>query len=171
MLSKVIRLVLTAAFFAYAVYEFIEGHIGNGIMLTLLSGLVLFTYFRHERMLLALWYMRKQDMAKAQKQVDSIKTPEQSLTKGQQAYWFYLKGLMEAQTNMNKSESYLRKALNKGLRMDQDKALVKLQLAGIAMSRRRKREAQTLLTEAKKLDKRGMLDDQIKMFKQQLKRI
>ncbi|KAB2814361.1 DUF2892 domain-containing protein [Phaeocystidibacter luteus] len=171
MLSKVIRLVLTAALFAYAVYEFIEGHIGNGIMLTLLAGLVLFTYFRHERMLLALWYMRKQDMEKAQKQVDSIKTPEQSLTKGQQAYWYYLKGLMEAQTNMNKSESYLRKALSKGLRMDQDKALVKLQLAGIAMSRRRKREAQTLLTEAKKLDKRGMLDDQIKMFKQQMKRI
>lgn len=115
--------------------------------------------------------MRKQDMPKAQRQVEAIKNPEKTLIKSQQAYWFYLKGLMEAQTNMNKSESYLRKALNIGLRMDQDKALVKLQLAGIAMSRRRKREAQALLTEAKKLDKRGMLDDQIKMFKQQLKRI
>lgn len=171
MLNKIIRLALTAATLVFAVYEFIEGHIGNGISLTLLAGLILFTYFRNERMLLALWYMRKQDIAKAKKQVDAIKNPEKSLTKGQQAYWFFLKGIMEAQTNMNKSESYLRKALNAGLRMDSDKAMVKLQLAGIAMSRRRKREAQTLLSEAKKLDKRGMLDDQIKMFKQQLKRI
>lgn len=171
MLNKIIRLALTAAFLIFAVLEFVEGHIGNGISLTLLSGLVLFTYFRNERMLLALWYMRKQDMAKAKKQVDAIKNPDQSLVKGQQAYWYYLKGLMEAQTNMNQSEKYLRKALNIGLRMDQDKALVKLQLAGIAMSKRRKREAQIMLTEAKKLDKRGMLDDQIKMFKQQMKRI
>lgn len=171
MLSKIIRLGLTALIFAYSIYEFIEGHIGNGIMLVLLSGLVLLTYFRHERMILALWYMRQQDMPKAQKQVEAIKNPDKTLIKSQQAYWYYLKGLMEAQVNMNKSESYLRKAMSIGLRMDQDKALVKLQLAGIAMSRRRKREAQALLTEAKKLDKRGMLDDQIKMFKQQLKRI
>lgn len=171
MLNKIIRIALTVAVFIYAIFEFIEGHIGNGISLTLLSGLILFTYFRNERMLLALWYMRKQDIPKAKKQVEAIKDPEQSLTKGQAAYWYFLKGIMEAQTNMNKSESYLRKALGMGLRMDQDKAMVKLQLAGIAMSRRRKREAQTLLTEAKKLDKRGMLEDQIKMFKQQLKRI
>ncbi|GIS04533.1 MAG: hypothetical protein CM15mP107_1530 [Bacteroidota bacterium] len=39
------------------------------------------------------------------------------------------------------------------------------------MSRRKKREATTLITEAKKLDKHNMLDEQLKMMKQQLKRI
>ncbi len=55
--------------------------------------------------------------------------------------------------------------------MDHDKAMAKLQLAGIALTKRRKREATTLIAEAKKLDKHGMLADQIKMVKQQMKKI
>jgi hypothetical protein len=52
-----------------------------------------------------------------------------------------------------------------------DLALAKLNLAGIAMSKRRKIEATNLLNEAKKLDKQNMLKDQITMMKQQLKKL
>jgi hypothetical protein len=55
--------------------------------------------------------------------------------------------------------------------MDHDLAMTKLSLAGIAMQKRRKIEAQTLLTEAKKLDKGNLLLDQIKLMQQQLKKI
>ena len=72
---------------------------------------------------------------------------------------------------MNKAEKFFKKALTLGLRNDTDKAVAKLNMAGLAMSRRRKREATTLLDEVKKLDKHNMLEDQVKMMKQQLKRI
>jgi hypothetical protein len=49
--------------------------------------------------------------------------------------------------------------------------MAKLSLAGILIQKRRKREATTLLNEAKKLDKQKMLLDQIKMMQQQMKRI
>jgi hypothetical protein len=39
------------------------------------------------------------------------------------------------------------------------------------MQKRRKREATLLLNEAKKLDKQNMLTDQIKMMKEQMKKI
>jgi hypothetical protein len=39
------------------------------------------------------------------------------------------------------------------------------------LSRRRKLEATNLITEVKKLDKQGMLKDQIKMMKEQMKKI
>jgi len=39
------------------------------------------------------------------------------------------------------------------------------------MAKRNKREATRLLNEAKKLDKKGLLKEQIRMMKQQLKRI
>jgi hypothetical protein len=55
--------------------------------------------------------------------------------------------------------------------MKHDQAMAKLNLAGIAVARRRKREAQILLTEVKKLDEKKMLADQIKMIKEQMKRI
>ena len=55
--------------------------------------------------------------------------------------------------------------------MDYDVAMAKLSLAGIAMQKRRKREATLLLQEAKKLDKNNMLGEQIKIMQQQMTRI
>jgi hypothetical protein len=72
---------------------------------------------------------------------------------------------------VGKAETLLRKALSTGLRMKTDQAMAKLNLAGLAMAKRRKREATQLLSEAKKLDEKKMLDDQIKMLQNQLKRI
>jgi hypothetical protein len=71
---------------------------------------------------------------------------------------------------MNEAERYFKDALKFGLSMDHDMAMLKLNLAGIAFSKRRKQEAQKLLAEAQKLDKRNMLTDQIKMMKQQMKK-
>lgn len=110
-------------------------------------------------------------MPKAQKALNRIKNPEASLIKGQLAYYYMLQGMIESQNGIGKAETYLRKALKTGLRLKQDQAMAKLQLAGIALAKRRKREAQVLLTEVKKLDTRGVLNDQVKMIKQQMKRI
>jgi hypothetical protein len=78
---------------------------------------------------------------------------------------------MLSQTNINQAEKYFKKAIELGLSMDMDLAVAKLNLAGVAMSRRRKLEATTLLNEAKKLDKQNMLKDQISMMKEQMKKI
>jgi hypothetical protein len=76
-----------------------------------------------------------------------------------------------SQTNLTQAEKYFKKALNLGLSMSHDIAMAKLQLAGVAMTKRRKREATNLIAEAKKLDKHGVLTEQIKMMKDQMKKI
>ena len=171
MFSKIIRLGLTAAIFAWSIYQFADREIGNGIALLFPMGLVLFTYFRNERILLTLWHMRKNDVAKAEKALAGIRNPEKNLIKGQLAYYYLLMGMIESQRKVGKAETLLKRALNTGLRLDQDKALAKLNLAGIALTKRRKKEAQILLTEVKKLDKNGALAEQTKYIKQQMKRI
>ena len=171
MFSKIIRLGLTAAIFAWSIYQFADREIGNGIALLFPMGLVLFTYFRNERILLTLWHMRKNDVAKAEKALAGIRNPEKNLIKGQLAYYYLHKGMIESQRKVGKAETLLKRALNTGLRLDQDKALAKLNLAGIALTKRRKKEAQILLTEVKKLDKNGALAEQTKYIKQQMKRI
>ena len=95
---------------------------------------------------------------------------ERTSTK-QQGYFNYLHGIMLSQTNINQAEKYFKKAIELGLSMDMDLAVAKLNLAGVAMSRRRKLEATTLLNEAKRLDKQGMLKEQITMMKDQMKKI
>jgi hypothetical protein len=103
--------------------------------------------------------------------LSASRTPETTLLKGQLAYYYFLQGVLVSQTNLTKAEQWMKKALQTGLRQKEDQAMAKLQLAGMALSKRRKIEAQTLLTEAKKLDTRGLMSDQIKMLKDQLKRI
>ena len=48
---------------------------------------------------------------------------------------------MLSQTNINQAEKYFKKAIELGLSMDMDLAVAKLNLAGVAMTRRRKLEA------------------------------
>ena len=170
MFNKNIKLVLTALILAVAVWQFIEGNIGNGIMYILLSSIFVFLYFKNEFILLSFLRLRKEDFPGAKQWLDKIKNPETSLIRKQQGYYNYLNGLMVSQTNMKEAEKYFKKAISLGLSMDTDMAMAKLNLAGIAMSKNRKREAQILLTEAKKLDKHNMLDNQIKMMKEQMKK-
>jgi tetratricopeptide (TPR) repeat protein len=171
MFNKIFKLVIAGLIIISSVWQFIEGHIGNGIMLILLSSIFIFLYFKNEMILMAFLRLRKQDFPGAKKWLDKIKDPETALTQKQQGYYWYLNGLMLSQTNITKAEKYFKKAIKLGLAMDQDLAMAKLNLAGIAMTKRRKREAQMLLTEAKKLDKHGMLKEQMTMMKQQMKKI
>ena len=171
MFNKNFKLIIAALIIAYAVYQFVEGYIGNGIFLILLSTIFIFLYFRNEMILLAFLKMRKQDLDGTKKWLDKIKDPDAALTKKQNGYYNYLNGIIFSQTNLTQAEKYFKKALKLGLNMDYDVAMAKLSLAGIAMQKRRKREATTLLNEAKKLDKQNMLTDQIKMMQQQLKKI
>ena len=171
MFHKNIKLVITGLILAYAVYQFTQDNIGNGIALILLSLIFIFLYFRNEIILLAFLRMRKQDMEGTELWLAKIKNPEASLIKKQQGYYNYLHGIIYSQKNLTTAEKYFKKALGLGLTMDYDTAMAKLSLAGIAMQKRRKREATQLLQEAKKLDKQNMLTDQIKMMQQQMKKI
>jgi len=171
MFNKYIKLVIAVAIVAWAVFEFTEKHIGNGISLILLAGVFVFFYFKNEFLLLAFLRLRKQDFPGAQKWLSYIKNPSGALIKKQEGYFNFLHGLLVSQTNLTQAEKYFKKALKLGLSMSHDIAMAKLQLAGVAMTKRRKREATNLIAEAKKLDKHGVLNEQIKMMKQQMKKI
>jgi tetratricopeptide (TPR) repeat protein len=171
MFPKISKLILAGLIIITGIWQFTEGNIGNGIFLIILSAIPIFLYYKNEFILLAFLKLRKQDFEGAKKWLAYIKNPETALVRKQQGYFNYLHGIMLSQTNINQSEKFFKKAIELGLSMDMDLAVAKLNLAGIAMSRRRKLEATTLLNEAKKLDKQNMLNDQIKMMKEQMKKI
>ncbi|WP_435264066.1 DUF2892 domain-containing protein [Tenacibaculum sp. nBUS_03] len=171
MFNKNIKLVLAALITIWSVYEFTQGHIMNGISILLLAGIFILFYFKNEFILLAFLQLRKQNFKGAKKWLTYIKNPSTALIQKQEGYYNYLHGIMLSQTNITQAEKFLKKAVKLGLAMDHDLAMAKLQLAGIAMTKRRKREATNLMAEAKKLDKHGMLKEQMQMMKQQMKKI
>lgn len=109
MFNKNFKLILATLIIAFAVYQFVEGNIGNGISLILMAGIFVFLYFKNEIILLAFLRMRKQDMEGTKKWLSKIKNPESSLVKKQQGYFNYLQGIMSSQTNLTQAEKSLKK--------------------------------------------------------------
>jgi tetratricopeptide (TPR) repeat protein len=171
MFPKIIKLILALAALVFGIYQFVDDYIGNGILMLLLSGMFVLLYFKNEIIFLAFLRLRKQDFEGTQRWLMRISNVERNLVRKQQGYYHYLLGIIHSQTNLTQAEKYFKTALKLGLSMNHDLAMAKMSLAGIYLQKRRKREAQILLTEAKKLDKHGMLTGQMKMIQQQMKRI
>jgi len=73
MFPKFIKLVLATGSIAYAIYQFIESFIGNGIFFIFLSGMFILLYFKNEIIFLAFLRLRKQDFEGTQKWLNRIK--------------------------------------------------------------------------------------------------
>lgn len=169
MIGFIIRVAIAVVAIWYNFYLFYTGYWGWGITFILITALVILSFFRNENVIVALYHMRMGKQDKAWKSLERIKSP-QFLPRKQHAYVLYLKGMLGLQNNLGfaKCEQLIRKALQIGLRTKQDQAVAKMQLAGICMQSGRKKEAQTLVGEAKKLDKDGLLKEQLDMMKKQL---
>ena len=169
MIRFIIKCAIALASLGLTIALFYNGYWGWGIVMILWLVIVGFTFFRDERMILALNAMRTGDTEKAKEKINKITHP-QFLPKKQHAYVLFLKAVLGTQDlGFAKSEELLRKAMKMGLRTGQDNAVAKMHLAGICAQTGRKKEAQTLLKEAKKLDDSGAMKEQIIQMQQQLK--
>jgi len=144
-------------------------NVGYGILLVILSAVPIFLFFKNENILLAFWFLRKQNMEKATRWLNNVTNFQSQLHKSQYGYFHYLQGLTLAQDHPQKVEPLMKKALDYGLNMKHDRAMATLNIAAGALQKGRRQEAQKLLEEAKRLDTAGMMTDQIKMLKDQLK--
>lgn len=168
MINFIIKCALAALTIGGTVALFATGHWGWGITMIPVVAIIVLSFFRHERMIMALNQMRLGNQEKAKENINKITHP-QFLPKKQHAYVLYLQAVLGTQDlGFNRTETLLRKALSMGLRTTQDQAVARMHLAGICAQTGRKTEAVTLLNEAKKLDSSGMMKDQIKMMQQQL---
>ncbi len=167
-MSNIVRLVIACVFFGAAVALCAFGFWGWGILVLLIGGILLLTFFFNENMLISQYYLRKENAEKAEVFLAKVNDYEKQLYKGQHGYYNLLIGLIESRKAPLKSEKYFKKSLALGMRMSHNTALAKLSLAGIAMAKRNKREAQMYLQEAAKDDKNKLLAEQIKMMKAQM---
>jgi hypothetical protein len=168
MIKFLIRCIVAASSLSYVVYLFGAGHWGWAICMIFVTAIIGLSFFRNERMIMGLNQMRLGNTDKAKEHINKITAP-QFLPKKQHAYVLFLQAVLNSQEiGFAKSEQLLRKALGMGLRTDQDNAVARMHLAGICAQTNRRSEAVSLLAEAKKLDKSGMMREQINQMQKQM---
>ena len=168
MIGFILRIFIALGAIGLNTYLFYSGSWGWGISMLLITALIILSFFRNPTMILALNQMRVGNTDKAYMYINRIKNP-QFLPRKQHAYVIFLQAIMGAQNlGPAQSEQKLRKALALGLRTPEDNAMARMHLAGVCAQSGRRKEAMSLLSEAKKLDKSGMMKDQIKTMQQQL---
>jgi len=167
-MSNIVRLVIACVVLGAAIAMSAFGFWGWGILVLLIGGIILLSFFFNENMIIAQFYLRKENNDESEKWLLKIKDYEKELWKNQWGYYNLLIGLIESRKAPMKSEKYFKKALSLGMKMSHNTALAKLSLAGISMAKRNKREAQQYLSEATKEDTNKLLAEQIKMMKGQL---
>lgn len=170
MFGLIIKLALSLGSLIFTGYLFATGSWGWGITFIFVTFIFIFSIFRNQNIILAALQMRQQNAEKARKYLGRIKQP-QFLIKGQRSYYYYLLALASQEINkMSQTESLLRKALGIGLKRDHDQAMAKINIAAVCMQTGRRREAETLLSDAKKLDTKGHMTEYIKSLKKQMGR-
>ncbi len=162
------RLIIGVVLLSGTVALFFFHFWGWGVLGILITLLVFITFFFNENMLVAQYFLRKENMEKAAHWLGKITNYEKQLIRVQHGYYHLLLGLLESRKTPLKAEKYFKRALSLGVHMDHNIALAKLSLAGIAMAKRNKREATMYLQEAKRADKKKLMADQIKMMKEQM---
>ncbi len=161
--GRIIKIAIAALALTYSVYLFIDGSWISGIFMTLLTALIIVLCFRSLRLIMAFLQIRQQKMEQAKVWLERVNPNH--LWKNQKGYYYFLLGSVDVQKNsLSQSEKYFRTALSHGLRMEHDKAAVYLNLAVIMANKRKKREAITMLNEAKKYDTKGYLKNDIKQI-------
>lgn len=167
-MRNIVRLIIACVILGVAVTLAVFGYWWWAVLVFLIGGIVLLTFFFNENMLLAQYFMRKENMPKAEGFLGKITDYEKQLIRNQHGYYNLLLGLVESNKAPLKSEKFFKKSLTLGMTMSHNVALAKLSLAGISMQKRNKREAEMYLKEAQKADKNKLLAEQIKMMKGQM---
>ena len=167
MLTRLIKILFAASSLAYTVYLFSKAQTGAAIGMIFVTIVLVMMTLKSMRLVLAFVQIRQQKMPEAKKWLGRI-SPNQ-LWPRQRGYYNFLLGSLTMEENMNVAEKYLKDAVSMGLRQAHDEAAAKLNLAVIASTKRRTREAIMLLNDCKRLDTKGMLTKDIKMVEQAVK--
>jgi len=167
MLTRLIKILLAASSLAYTVYLFSIAQTGAAIGMIFVTIILVVMTLKSMRLVLAFVQIRQQKMPEAKKWLGRIK--QNQLWPRQRGYYNFLLGSLTMEENMNVAEKYLKEAVSLGLRHAHDEAAAKLNLAVVASTKRRTREAIMLLNDCKRLDTKGMLTKDIKMVEQAVK--
>ena len=96
-MNKLIKTILAIILLLISILLFIKSYIFFAILSIIFSILSVVTIFKHEKIIIAFYYLKRNKLNKSLKILESIKNPE-NLIKSQYAYYNYLFGVNSTRT-------------------------------------------------------------------------
>ncbi|MEM7104192.1 MAG: hypothetical protein AAF502_13725 [Bacteroidota bacterium] len=152
MFTSTIRLLFIVVFLIYAVLLTWFGGIGQSWYVFIAVVLLLLAHFKYGSVWPAFRALQKGDFDKAEDIIHQVKRPDW-LAKSAKGYYFLVKGLIAMnEKEFEESKQFLRKALETGLRTENDQGLVLLNMAHISYVQQKPNEAIVYIKEGKQLE-------------------
>ncbi len=152
-----IRFILIGLLLALGVvFHYMEG-LSSAWYLYVAALVLIATHFLFGHVWVAFAQLKKGDIDKSERLL-SVTTHPNWLLKGHRAYYFFTKGMIELQRKQMKvSEQHLQRAVDLGLRTNNDKALANLNLAHIAFVEKRFQDAHQRLQTTKTFNSNDLM--------------
>lgn len=168
MYNPIIRIIFAVfgLFMAWSFYS--KGNLPVTIFVLVAVGLIIWGYFKNGTVYIAFKKLKNEDYQKAEELLLKIKNPN-LLKKSQKSYYHFIKGYIELnKQNLETSFIELTKAINIGLRTDNDTSIVTMNLAKIELERNNFKEAMTYLEKTKSLNHKIELNPEIKRIENEI---
>ncbi|PZW37006.1 hypothetical protein LX95_02898 [Mesonia algae] len=168
MFTPIIRIVLVIFSLIAAAYFYSKEDFANMSMMLIAGGLFIYGYFKYGTVYAAFQQMKKDNINKAEELISKIKNPEK-LTKGHKSYYYFTTGIIALEKKeYKKSHSDLTQALNIGLRTENDKSIVLLNLANIELLRKDFNKATEYIKKVRELNLKPLVESETNRIEKEI---
>lgn len=138
-------------------------------LMFLAGGIIVYGYFRYGSVYAAFQELKKENYEMAEKLISEIKNPNY-LVKSQKSYYHFTKGTLASNNGQwNLSFDELTKALAIGLRTENDKSIVLLNLAHVELERKNYDEALDFIVKVKELKLKPLVKSETDRIENEIK--
>ncbi len=169
MFSPVLRITLAIFSVVVAVYSYSIDNYVNMSMMLIGSGLFIYGYFKYGTVYLAFQQIRKNNLKKAEELISKVKNPER-LTKGHKSYYYFITGIIALEKeDFDRSQSDLTRALEIGLRTENDKSIVLLNLVKVEFLRKDYDKAIEYIKKVRELNIKPLVELETNRIEEEIK--
>ncbi len=169
MFTPIIRIVLVIFSLIAATYFYSKENFVNMSMMLVAGGLFIYGYFKYGTVYAAFQQIKRDNIKKAEELISKIKNPDK-LTKGHKSYYYFTTGIIALEKKeFEKSHSDLTQALDIGLRTENDKSIVLLNLSNVELLREDYNKAIEYIKKVRQLKLKPLVEAETNRIEKEIK--
>jgi|GEM_PF-2385637 len=168
MFTPVTRIILVILSLGMAIFFYSKEDFFNTTLTIIAAGLFSYGYFKYGTVYAAFQQLKKENYKKAEKIISKTKKVNW-LNKENKGYYHFIKGLIASQKQeLENSFSELIKALEIGLRTENDTSIVLLSIANIEFERKNYKQAKDFIIQGRKYNLKPLIKSEMDKLEKEI---